>query len=688
GDATPAPQPASPRPTMRPERPVATPTPPPRRSYSPRTLNDASLTDNDATSTVRLIAQMVERFHITRPKLDDQVSRKVFDAYLRDLDPERLFFLESDMTQLSAFRTTLDDELKAGQTTFPYRAYGILSVRIREACDEADWLIDQPLESLLPATPERSTSGWAQTSDQRTDRWRRLLYSQLATCIGDEDLNAKRKQLHDRYQFLVSTMLLRDKLYVFESYLTAFVRTFDPHAAYVSSRSQQAIDTANELRSSLAAPGLLVTETEGRAYANLLSPHGLSQEEALLMDGAQIVGIGEASGQSRGTASIRETTGLPRERIQQLLTGKPGSFVAIEVVPSTESARRVVTMKRDYHLVSDDKVRGTTIDTRSRLGRSGKIGVLRIPSFYGAPRDSRGKPTNTGGAAGDVARILDQFERDVIEAVVIDLRRSGGGDVNQAVEVGGLFLPGGPVVQRSEPATGSVSILEDLTTDAKCRAPVIVLCDRFTRGEAEVLASSLSDHRRAIIVGDSHTFGMGTEPMQMSVAPTQMFRGLSGTDRGNLRLATSRYYRPSGDAFQQRGVTADVVLPSLLDQFDVGEKALADSLPFDRINPASFRATNYVTAQVVSDLKIKSAARIENNSGFADTRGLIQSWNTRNEQSGPPFAVRTTLERDPSLPSDEFTRQIGAAGDTLLPASYYHDEVLSIALDYVALLGG
>ncbi|MFG0296596.1 MAG: carboxy terminal-processing peptidase, partial [Maioricimonas sp. JB045] len=287
-----------------------------------------------------------------------------------------------------------------------------------------------------------------------------------------------------------------------------------------------------------------------------------------------------------------------------------------------------------------------------------------------------------------------------VDAVVIDLRNNGGGALSEAIEISGLFIDQGPVVQVKEPS-GRVQALEDDDPGVLYSGPLVVVCNRSSASASEIFAGVIKDYRRGIVVGDTTTHGKGTVQNLMDVAPNQMFRILQRTQRGKLKLTIQQFYRVNGHSTQNHGVPSDIVLPSLIDHWDLGEAFLDNALPFDRIRPAVYSPGRFVSEELIASLQQQSEQRIRNDEEFQKIEKAIRRYLDRKSRKTVSLREETMkAERDADEElvgsTDELEVEEGAEPDAdeaekkdeIFPDTYYNDEVLNITLDYVGALQG
>ncbi|MCA9031960.1 MAG: carboxy terminal-processing peptidase, partial [Planctomycetaceae bacterium] len=354
----------------------------------------------------------------------------------------------------------------------------------------------------------------------------------------------------------------------------------------------------------------------------------------------------------------------------------------------------LITLTRQKIELKDSEVKGEIINGDDRVGRGGRVGVISIPSFY---RDFAGANDGTEGfksAAVDVARVLADFRNQGgVDVVVIDLRDNGGGSLTEAIEISGHFIDRGPVVQVKAP-TGAVQPLDDEQPGVLYAGPLVVVCNRLSASASEIFAGVIQDYKRGLIIGDTTTHGKGTVQNLLDVSPRSPFRFVQSADRGKLKLTIQQFYRVSGDSTQNLGVRSDVVLPSLIDHFDLGESFLDNALPFDRISSAAFSPNSSINARIVADLQQNSEARVNKNEDFQKLERAIKRFLERKERTAVSLneeKMRAERAEDEAAEKEngaEDEPKIPDPNAPIFPEGYYNNEIVNVALDYVAALKG
>jgi len=378
-------------------------------------------------------------------------------------------------------------------------------------------------------------------------------------------------------------------------------------------------------------------------------------------------------------------------RVVDHIRGKQGTKVKLQVQKESGTIEEYV-LTRTTVKITDEEVKGKIIDSSEWIdGRKARIGVLNIPQFY---RDFR--QASVGGefksTSRDVKRVLDVFREQNVDALVVDLRWNGGGALLEAIEVSGLFIPRGAVVQVREP-NNEVTAYEDEDPDMYWRKPMVVVCNRFSASASEIFAGAIKDYRRGIVIGDRTTHGKGTV---QNVVDVRSRMSLFSPDRGALKLTISKFYRVNGDSTQNKGVTSDIILPSMLNHREVGEDSMDNALAFDRLTRANYAPfTSYVNDAMVSKLNDASKERISNDEEFARIERLIARYVDRKNDKTVSLnesvlrAEAEELKQEQKEQEEAVQQANGAADDDdIFADDFYNRELINITVDYLDLIRG
>lgn len=637
--------------------------------------------------TARLVSQMIPRFHLSQSPIDDRISGMLVDGYEKELDPQKLYFLQSDIDAFNQDRAALDDALKEGNVDFAYHVFDVFKQRVTTQCELAHKLIDAEhdftVSEDMVADPDDRP--WAKTQDELNERWRKWIKRELLEFrLDDKPIEEARTELHKRYRNIKLMRIDQQKnIDTLEIYLTELAQCFDPHSSYMSPNTWE--DFEISFRLSLDGIGASLRSDDGYTIVHEIVPGGAADKDGRLKPDDKILGVGQETGEIVDIYEMKLTD------VVRMIRGEKGTIVKLKVKPAAGGETQVYELTRQKIELNDQAVQGIVIDTQDRIGRPGRIGVIHVPSFY---RDFEG--AQGGGAfksaAADVARVLEDFSKSGVDCVVIDLRSNGGGALSEAIEMSGHFIDQGPVVQVKD-EQGDIKALDDEVPGVLYSGPLVVVCNRLAASASEIFAGVIKDYRRGIIVGDTTTHGKGTVQNLMDVAPAQVFRIFQPTERGKLKLTIQQFYRVNGDSTQNLGVRSDVVLPSLLDHADLGESFLDNALPFGQIKPARYSAGRFVNPELVAALQKNSEERVSHQEDFQELQDVIARYLERkNRKTVTLNETEARAERQAETEDAESEALMGeedqdsATKKEVFPVNFYNDELLNVAVDYTAAL--
>jgi carboxyl-terminal processing protease len=402
---------------------------------------------------------------------------------------------------------------------------------------------------------------------------------------------------------------------VLEVYLNALAHVYDPHSDYMGHEQMDSFAIAMNL--SLFGIGATLQAEDGYCKIHELMPGGPAARSGLLKPGDRIIAVAQA-----GKEPV-DVVNMPLPRAVELIRGPKSSVVNLTIIPAGEvndSVHKTITLVRDEIKLEDQEAKARILDLPVGQNRTVRLGVIDLPSFYA---DMDGKHGGSHrSASADVAKLLGKLKAENVRGIILDLRRNGGGSLEEAIDLTGLFIPRGPVVQTRGP-DGDIEIGAKNDSAALYNGPLIVLTSRFSASASEILTGALQDYGRAVVVGDSSTFGKGTVQSILPLAPIMDRNGLGHTyDPGALKVTIRKFYRPSGASTQLKGVASDIVLPSTSDFSDVSESALKDPLPWDTVPAADYDQLNLVQPCLPA-LRADSSRRVSAEKDFTYLRDDI-----------------------------------------------------------------
>lgn len=667
------------------------------------TLTSASVTAAEKVvltaedgKTAQIVASMVSNKHINHPEINDALSEKLLQRYIEIWDPQKLYFLQSDIDEFSTQKTSLDDQILRGDVQFAATVFLRFRARMDARAAQIDPLIDIDHDFTVEEEMIRDAKvlPWAKDEAELNERWRkRIKFDLLMLKMDDTDLAEARKRLHKRYHTNQVFLDQTESHEVLELYLSSMTHCLDPHSTYMSPQTLEDFRIDMELK--LDGIGARLKYDDGYTIVEEVIAGGAAAADGRLAKGDKIIGVSsDASGNFVDVIEMKLT------KVVEMIRGKKGTKVQLKVLKPKEADEeesagierrtKIYELIRTEVKITEDEVKGKILEASDWVeGRKTKVGILRIPSFY---RDFRGASLggNFKSTARDVKVVLDEFNRNDVQVLIVDLRWNGGGALQEAIEVSGLFIPKGAIVQVKEPDTG-VQAFDDEDPDMYWKRPMVVVCNRFSASASEIFAGAIKDYRRGIVVGDRTTHGKGTVQNVVDVANRASL--FSTQNRGALKLTISKFYRVNGDSTQTKGVTSDVTLPSLLNVRDIGEDSLDNALAFDRITRASYSPFSaQVTDTIVSQLQKDSETRLATDKDFLQINHLIAKYLERKNDKTISLnesklrAEEAELKQEQKEEEQAIKQANGGDKSDIFPNDFYNKELVNISVDYLELL--
>lgn len=636
-------------------------------------------TRSEDSTTAKLVCEMVQRHHISDHRINDDTSKMLLERFLDELDHQKLYFMHSDVEELRKYERELDDLLKVGNVDFAYATYDVYQRRLDERIKLAQQLIDAEhdftIDEQMIFDPDELN--WAKTEAEIHERWRKKIKADLLLLkLDDTTLAEARGQLHKRYKNIHNIAHQIEDFEKLETYLSSLTHCFDPHSSYMSPQTLEDFRISMEL--SLEGIGASLRSEDGFTIVHQIVPGGAADKDGRLQVDDRILAVGQENGEWVDIVEMK------LNRVVRYIRGKKGTTVRLKVKKADTGELEVYEMIRQKVELKQAAVRGEIINTGDRLaGTATRVGVINIPSFY---RDFRGAQKgieNFKSTSRDVKKVLKQFrDQGGVDAVIVDLRTNGGGALSEAIEVSGLFIDEGPVVQVKE-RDGGIKSHNDVVEGVAFSGPVVVLCNRLSASASEIFAGVIKDYSRGIVVGDTTTHGKGTVQNVMPVSKQFLF--LRGEDRGALKLTINQFHRVNGDSTQNRGVQSDIVLPSLLDHMDLGESFLDNALEFVKVEPAEYKRYDLVNAELISTLRQASQRRVQADPEFQDELAEIEKYVAKKKRKTISLneeVRRGEIQDDKRDDEEEEDPRDENGNRPVFPEGHYNDEVLAITVDY------
>ena len=557
---------------------------------------------SDQRAATKVITRIMERHHYKKVPVDDELSFVVFDRYLERLDPNRSVFLASDVEALSVYRHRLDDALRQARLEPAFAIFKVFRARMDERAEYAVSLLTKDFDFQRDEAYvfDRTDAPWAADHAALDEIWRKRVKNDVLTLrLAGKTQEEVVKTLRKRYERTARSVKQLNAEDVFQIFVNTYMTSVEPHTAYLSPRTSENF----RIRMSLSLEGIgavLQTDNEHTVVRSLIAGGPAAKSGQLQVDD-RITGVGQGH-----EDDMVDVVSWRLEDVVELIRGPKDSVVRLEILPkgiAEDGARKEVTLVRNRIELEEQAAKKHVLEVKAGDVEA-RIGVIEVPTFY---RDvsarARGEE-DYRSTSRDVRRLLGELTNEGVDGVIVDLRGDGGGSLSEAIEVTGLFIESGPVVQVKD-SQGRIEVYEDPDPDIAYKGPLAVLVDRHSASASEIFAGAIQDYGRGVIIGEP-TFGKGTVQSLMDVS--RFVRGNSD-DLGQLKLTIAQFFRVSGASTQHRGVVPDIVFPTAFDSGEHGERSLENALPWASARPASFSAHDLYPEDAVSQVRSRHEER-------------------------------------------------------------------------------
>lgn len=572
--------------------------------------------DAERETIVEMIEQLEQR-HYAKHRYDDELSSAHLDSYIDSLDPAKMFFTAADLAQFEQYRTVMDDQLHEGNLDAGFMIFNRFLERLENRMENiVDTLpaqveaMDFSVDESVPL--EMDEWAWAESPQELDDRWRKRLKNEvLSLRLADKPMEEIAPTLVKRYSSQLKRVRQYNSQDVFQIYANALTELYDPHTNYLSPRRSENFNINMSL--SLEGIGAVLQQEDEYTKVSSLVAKGPADKQGELRPSDLIVGVGQGE-----DGPIEDVIGWRLDEVVELIRGPKDSTVRLEVIPAKSKAtdeHKFITIVRNKVKLEEQSAQKKILEI-PQGDKKIKVGVIDIPAFYIDFDAMRRGEKDYKSTTRDVTQLLQELQDEGVEGIVVDLRNNGGGSLQEANELTGLFIEYGPTVQIRHSSRRVWRDGKRLKT-TYYDGPLVVLINRLSASASEIFAGAIQDYQRGLIVGD-RSFGKGT--VQTLIPLTE----------GQLKITESKFYRISGDSTQHRGVVPDVEFPSLYDAEEIGESSLEHALNWDQINPVRHHRYNDLSTVVPR----VTAMYVERSAGNPDFVYLEEQVEMAREASG------------------------------------------------------
>lgn len=557
-------------------------------------------TSPDSGQVALAVARWLEQAHYSRKKLDDEMSQKLLNTYMEALDYNRLYFTQQDVDEFQKkYGTGLDDAIFRGDLTPAQEIFARFKQRVEDRVASNKKLAQKKYDFTRSNSVElnRQKAPWPKDQAEADKLWKdRVEAELLQENLNEFKLRPPDQTVIKRYDQALRNVHEMEQDDVVNTFLSALAQSYDPHSEYLSPSEMENFNISMKL--SLVGVGAVLRSDDGFARVMEVVPGGPADRDGRLKENDRIAAVAQGNGE------FEDVVDMKLDKVVEKIRGKKGSVVRLQVIPGDApdpSKRHIVEITRDEVKLKDSEAKAELLDVRNKDGKTTRIGWITLPSFYASTTE-------------DVAALIGRLKQEGIEGLVMDLRKNGGGSLEEAINLTGLFIPKGPVVQAKDP-NGKITVSSDTNPGVAYAGPMVVVTNRLSASASEIFAAALQDYGRAVIVGDERSFGKGTVQTVLDIGKVMPFFSLGAADAGALKLTIQKFYRVKGGSTQLKGVESDIVLPSRTDNVEIGEGSLKNRLEYDEVAPV--RISESLSPLFLDQLRANSKLRIASDPEFA-----------------------------------------------------------------------
>ncbi len=595
--------------------------------------------DAQQSLIVKDVAGLITSFNYKKVELNDSLSAVIFDNYLKDLDPNKSYFLAEDIASFQQYRNSLDDDLKAGELSAPFFIFNTYQKRYNEKLKFSISQLNNKFDfaTVDSYTYNREKLSWFTTQQESDASWnKKVKYDFLNLKIAGKADTAIVNSLKKRYENLLTQFNKINNQDAFQLFMGAFTQSVDPHTSYfnMANAANFNIDMARSLEGIGAT---LSSENEFVTIKSIVTG-GPADKIKLLKIDDKIIGVAQGS-----NGEFTDVIGWRLDNAISLIRGKKGTVVRLKILSKDQdlsASPKIIPITREKIILQDQSAK-KEIKTIKKNGKTFTYGIIEIPAFYADFKAMQAGERNYKSTTRDVKLILDSLKNSKVDAVVIDLRSNGGGSLLEAIELTGLFISKGPVVQVRD-ARNKIEVDEDEDSNITWAGPLAVLTDRFSASASEIFAGAIQDYGRGIILGNT-TYGKGS--VQSAIDMSRVNPSL-GDKAGQINLTTGKFYRITGSSTQHKGVVPDIAFPTVFPADKYGESAEKSAMPWDEIKSSKYQPWNGVKPNL-SFLTKQHQQRMKANKEYAYLlEDIAELKNREKEKSVPLSETELKKQRD------------------------------------------
>jgi len=631
---------------------------------------DLKFTTPDTLSTeAQTLVTLLEQAHYNRDAVHSGDYAQVIPDYMTDLDGQHLFFLDTDKSDFVARygRNVYYNVDYLGKIDAAYDIFYVYNDRVTA---RISWIFAQLKDKIDFTAPEsfrvdRSKSPWPTNMSEADDLWRkRIKFEVLEELLNKKTLADAKDTVRKRYERMLKNVGETEGNELAERFLAAVAGLYDPHSTYFSADTYE--DFGIQMKLQLVGIGAMLGLEDDTCSVKEIVPGGPADLGHQLKPNDKIIAV------AQGDAEPVEVIGMKLRKIVDQIRGTKGTKVRLIVQPgeaTDSSVRKEIDITRDVVKLDSARARGAVFQVPTADGKTVPLGVVTLPAFYG-PADEGDTDTDKTSATEDVSKLVTQLKAANVQGIVLDLRHNGGGYLSEAIEVAGLFIHQGPVVQ-VKGYDGEIQVDSDKAESLTYDGPMAVLVDRFSASASEIVAGALKDYGRAVVIGDTSTHGKGTVQATFEMKKISRELARSPAKTGAAKITIQKFYLPDGSSTQLKGVVSDIVLPSVDEYLPIGESDLPHALVWDKIATSSFKGAP-IDPKVLDVLRKDSEARQTGLPEFGYVRKYVEWFKDREAEK--LVSLNLVERRKQKVSDDQFRKEIKSERTELAKADYPYKE--------------
>lgn len=570
------------------------------------------------TEESQLVVKLVEKLHYKKSSLDDEFSKEILNKYIATLDPNKMYFLGEDIVGFDRWQSRLDDGLKDGDLKPAYQIFNLFRQRVIQQKELALQVLDSDLnfETNESYQWDREKAAWAIDQNELNELWRKKVKNDyLSLKLLDKEPENIKETLGKRYNVLAKRIGDMKSDDVFQYFINSYLSLVEPHTGYMEPITSENFEI--NMRLSLEGIGAVLGNDGEYTSIQTIVKGGPADLEGSLKSGDKVLAVGQDN-----EGSFEDVVGWSIEEVVQLIRGEKGSTVRLQVIgedDSPDTMPKTVSIVRDKVKLEQQAAQHQIYEVKDSK-HTRKIGVIDLPTFYLDFAALQSGDADYRSSTRDVKKILNKFEAEGVQGIIVDLRNNGGGSLYEAIQLSGLFIDKGPVVQ-TKFSRGKIDIKKDVNPTIAWDGPMVVMVNKLSASASEIFAAAMQDYGRAIIVGNQ-TYGKGTV---QNVMPLNDYINDPELNLGQLKMTMGQFFRINGGSTQNRGVIPDIEFPGTPGLEDYGESSYENALPWNSISSSDYTMFDDLSDEI-SVLRKKYQERSDVNFEFDFLKNEIKRY--------------------------------------------------------------